>query len=1306
MSEVKNTFVAGSMNKDLDDRLVPQGYYRDAQNINVDTSEGGSIGAAQNSLGNTITTDIATISGRLATGARTIGSVTYEAGGLIYWCVAGDFFDGIYEYNEETQTSVRVLQSNKANANTPSKLNFNKNYPITGINFVLGPDNNSFLYITDDYNPPRRINIKRAKSYNIDDDMIDIDIDVALNPPLYAPYIKLVSDPTTESDSMERKFLYFSYRWKYEDNQYSSIAPFSAVAFDPSNYLFDYGVGNNKSMLNKYNSVEIEFETGNQLVKEIQLIVRDSSGINVGIIETYSKDSIGISDNTSYKVVFNNNKIYASLPTDQVTRLFDNVPLLAKAQDIVGNRLTYGNYTQFRNITNSNGDEIKIDFTLNLVSESVTVSEPKQTWKSGRDYEAGLVYLDEKGRMTTVLTSIDNTLSIPLSNANSANTIKLKINSAPPSWATHYRIFIKQSKRGYYNVFPVLYYAYGTYRYFLINQSDVDKFKTGDYITFKNDGSGPATTFKKYKILAAENRVSDFIGANGITELAGFYIKIKVDSQFEFPIGAQSVYYKSEENQANDDFYSDTIKNSTQLAEPAIHYGTGDPNAMTLANNFYSGSNDYRVYIEIQSQTTFKYTLDRTLTGSWVENNPITSGTISVSFLDATFWIQFDTSSSLTIGDRWVVNLRINVGGISNYNNYYGGLGVVGLNNQGFQRAGSIVTSEWVDQSTGDKAIQTGALINITCEEDSGGQPYTTTQSFTSDATYINIEEWFNESGAWQNFRSDNTQGTNVYSQSVNFRRGVYMVDVVSGTGPFAGWTYKYIDQAGGGFNGSNNDLTTTLNSPVHMIIMGYGSNDTNDSHKIRYRLEIYQTDEQIAFETIPSESSDEIFHELHETYPIENGNHLVMWDYDDYQFAAGNKTRLTQLNKRRPHYYNVGDEISVVSDNTLLMPSGNYTIFAIEDRYSVILDFAFPTSGPVTGGKIKYQISDEQDQTSSFTPAIIEINKPYSDNSDFNAWTFGNGLESDRIYDDFNQSTLDFSVRASSTIDNYKQVRSDASLCHSEIYNENSQYNRLNEFNLSNANFKYLDREFGSIQKLFARDTDLIVLQENKISKVLYGKNILSDSIGGGQVSSVKEVFGTQIAFSGEWGISRNPESFSTWGTDSFFTDARRGVVLQLSGDSVSEISSFGMSDYFRDIMKDNPLTQKIGAYDPHNHKYILGFNDQRGVPCNLSISRNLLKVPSNSLGYNLFSINSDSPWTITLQDEGFGTNWVDDFPSSGFGSQVINGSVSTNTTFSNRRVTFVIAYCDGMTETFILEQSKGRKGKIILAVFNKQDR
>ena len=62
-------------------------------------------------------------------------------------------------------------------------------------------------------------------------------------------------------------------------------------------------------------------------------------------------------------------------------------------------------------------------------------------------------------------------------------------------------------------------------------------------------------------------------------------------------------------------------------------------------------------------------------------------------------------------------------------------------------------------------------------------------------------------------------------------------------------------------------------------------------------------------------------------------------------------------------------------------------------------------------------------------------------------------------------------------------------------------------------VNFKDLEISFGPIMKLHSRETDMLVLQEDRISYVLAGKNLLSDATGGGAVTSIPEVLGTQIA-------------------------------------------------------------------------------------------------------------------------------------------------------------------------------------------------
>ena len=52
MPEIKNTFIKSKMNKDLDDRLLSNGEYRDAVNVNISRSEGDDVGALENVLGN------------------------------------------------------------------------------------------------------------------------------------------------------------------------------------------------------------------------------------------------------------------------------------------------------------------------------------------------------------------------------------------------------------------------------------------------------------------------------------------------------------------------------------------------------------------------------------------------------------------------------------------------------------------------------------------------------------------------------------------------------------------------------------------------------------------------------------------------------------------------------------------------------------------------------------------------------------------------------------------------------------------------------------------------------------------------------------------------------------------------------------------------------------------------------------------------------------------------------------------------------------------------------------------------------
>jgi hypothetical protein len=784
MTEIKNSFLKGSMNKDLDERLIPDGQYVDALNIDVEPTEGQDSGAAKNKLGNTLIADLDTISGEDASTARTIGAVEYEALNKIYWFVACDTFDGIYEYDEETGDTTRVLQSNKPTPTTESKLNLRKEYAITGVNYINGSDGQNYLYWTDDYNPPRRINISRAKSYAIDDARIDDDISVILEPPLYAPAIDTYVDTTIEdSNNMTEKFLYFSYRYKYVDDQYSSMSPFSAVAFRPDEYEYDYGVGNNKSMTNKFNSVRITFETGNQFVKEVQLLVRDTRNINVSIIDSYSKSKLQLDNDSSYTVTFNNNKIYAALPTDQLTRLYDNVPLLAKSQDVVGNRLAYGNYVQFRDIIDCDNNEILIDYTLGIRESEASEANPQPTWRSDRDYEIGLVYLDKYGRMTTVLNTSNpeyNSIYIPAANSASANSIQLTIKNEPPCWATHYRVYVKQSKKSYYNVFPIISYSNGLFKYFLINDSDLNKIKVGEYVIFKSTSAGPTFSNKKYKILEIEQRASGFISG----AIAGLYFKVKVDNPQELS-GAGVDIYSSQGiggGKVSADINQITPKGplvdenfntiTAAYVENPIFYGEGDEFGVTLVSDTYlNGIEDTRITIQMDSPTT--YAIYKNSINIYTQENNnylISSGnaiSIGVPTSIAFYFSVYFNQDTYNVGDRWVFNCRSD--------QMFSADPLIGYDSVG--KCVAIVPSAGWSETTPetDRPILTGALIQIQIVEDTynpGGSSQDLIEFPPSPQEYVNIEEWWYESGARNLFQYTDVYGNPIKGSRVRFRRG------------------------------------------------------------------------------------------------------------------------------------------------------------------------------------------------------------------------------------------------------------------------------------------------------------------------------------------------------------------------------------------------------------------------------------------------------------------------------------------------------------------------------------------------------
>ena len=210
-----------------------------------------------------------------------------------------------------------------------------------------------------------------------------------------------------------------------------------------------------------------------------------------------------------------------------------------------------------------------------------------------------------------------------------------------------------------------------------------------------------------------------------------------------------------------------------------------------------------------------------------------------------------------------------------------------------------------------------------------------------------------------------------------------------------------------------------------------------------------------------------------------------------------------------------------------------------------------------------------------------------------WNVIAFGNGVESDRIRDDFNADTVykytavgkQSGFEASIKNENYKEVRYENNIIFSQIFSR-ALGGGYNEFIAAEDIVKEINSEYGSLQKLFARDGDLVTFCENKVLRILSsGKDALFNAEGKAEIISSTNVLGQAVPYLGDYGISQNPESFAAEEYRLYFADKNRGAICRLSRDGITPISDAGMRDFFNDHLAN--AQSIVGSYDGKKNEY-----------------------------------------------------------------------------------------------------------------------
>lgn len=1422
MGKTNTNFIAGKMNKSVDERLLPPGEYIDAENVRLGSTENTEIGAVENSLGNTILTDLQFAGEPLTGDIRCIG--VYEDGmsETLYWFVHNEnnpfstttgVVDLIVSYSTNTGSLTYHVVST-------SVLNFDFKYLITGVSKI-----EDLLFFTDDLNPPRGINVKRDYAYpgpgQIDDVFEEEDVSVIVKPPgfedvildnaglpitpvpLGSPYVKLIALPSTEN-YMETRFLSFAYRYRYEDGQYSATSLFSTPAFEPQPFQLSIQNYWNAGMKNRYNAADVTFSTGSRRVVEVDLLYKQTTSNVIYVIKRYKKSNEGWGNNEFRKVQFTNAEIYTTLGSDELLRLYDNVPRIAKAQVIKGNRLTYGNYVDGYDMRITEGGPlIQLDYRAEPSSATIAGVELGgdttniNPQGSPGVYSIGGAHTEPDSILTWDLAAVQPTVG-PIG-AGTTITFNFAIQQTTTTVCTDVggsaQCANTSNQSSPFNVgfsftCPIDYVDVNT---MLSSQTFKDRiggsiaqgfsppFVVQDLYACNNSAAGgtlsdkfysqsesPMTGSTLYLVsggvnnaacspaslisnpfpaacsssilldgttlcdagqpspplavctagqmtvdgfdfgsmtlpLAVGNIVTDQItGLTAsvaavpvvgddfvlLTDIDGGLVTLETNGTiFQITSGSSSIVPCSP-----DGFEYTNTGTQFSIQIPATEYFSGDPAG---AAGVYSQA--YRYYNFIPFSCTAAFLLDDN-SGSLHSNRDYETGIVYMDDFgrastvltsnECTTYFEPVTSVyknkiRVTLDSlppywatkyKWVVKPSQGTYQTVYSNIFYqqdgtatspgGGLPIAESNdpsqvwfkldgqNQNILKVGDEL---YVKQDT-QGPIESEAKSVVLAIQAFSGKAITNT-SLTGLYMLLKPSGWsieipddvfyFRGKKEKKNESGGSTTGSCINDYNLNDSSGIPYTIPVGSTIKISGKSWRGGSKCSKSLTYSRTFTSTADYGSFHqwaigddlqsqMTTTGPGTSGVNGM-SISFNNTLHTSTSaacasgQYSIEcSIRTNGTGQFF--------VWNGalKECSEVGWSDTGYFPG-RARLTIEVTRAGGVFVFETEPQEVDPNLFYDASD---LLAIEpeipggQKYHLTKRNFVPDSATPLG---YYSIpKGGQDQDSTGLPMVCELDA-------YNCYTFGNGVESFRIYDSPGGKTFNLGERVLAVSNqDFQEADRFAGMTYSGVYSSSANSNNLNEFNLGLLNFKDCETSFGPIQKMHARETDILVLQEDRISYVLVSKNVISDSTGGGAIASVPQVLGTQIARIEEFGISFNPESFSSWGYDMFFTDTKRGAVINLRGsgqgnDQLQVVSSYGMNSWFRSSFNAQLTTQKLGGYDPYMKEYVLGTNSRsvpvppNEVPCGTTITQlNSTQVITYEVDLGVVIGTVDIPYTV----------------------------------------------------------------------------
>jgi len=1193
MPKFTRNFTAGRMNKVLDERIIPNGEYIDAMNVRMGSTENAEIGVIENTKGNLSLTTLKFNNTLLSVDARCIGA--YEDGSLetIYWFVHDPSFslgntgklDLIVSYNTNTFLliyHVITIDNGVNGGGVNTTLNFNPQYLITGVNKI-----EDLLFFTDNYNAPRSINVNRNYAIPSGAPLIDAGSSAAAllleesllvikKPPSESPTVQLVNTQG-EQNFLEERFISFAYRYLYADGEYSATSQWSDIAFSPNGFELTVEAYLNEGMINAFNACQVTYYTGNSLVIGIDLLFKQSESNIIKVIVKQNKQDLGIANNIYTNIVFDNSKIFTVLPEAELLRLYDNVPRFAKAQTLMGNRLMYGNYIEGYDLVSLNNQPLQLTYVANLMQEEIgteTLTSTDETSVYDIDITSpnysvpdSILRIDFASLALPTYASnliLGATIQIQLefthdsytggtqpttqtANTSISSTFTLAANYTSP-FALSQSIEFQEWVGTLINILPV----YDPNPLTPTSCSGItftDDFNcsipTNQASGWEKRASGITAIDEPIKIIAVNTNTyidlqlvaMQYEDINNLGTYAYEYYSILSSLVTFNKLGNARSLHSNRGYEIGIVYMDDFLRSSTALVSPL--------NSVYTPCSSSPNKNSIRVKIPVSQIAPYWATRYKFVIKPDQEGYQTIYSTLVVQDVDSLFWflLEGENMQKVEVGDRLIV--KKDSSGPTDECLY------------------TTVLEKIAKQATGNFTVE-GVYMRLEAGNFSSTVPPIPTIS-DLDEQESDVKDYITR--VWNSWHDpvtlvnyDIPQGSVIELLFHTYRQS------------YGGCTKRET-------NAAQTYISFTANTSYNDLVGWWTANQSAIMSSITAM--VAADNQNMGAPTFQG------FY-THPSYPncTGTGDSILI----AIQTGASGEQSMKMCGTDACGFRKAWAKIGFRLIRSNVDPAFIFETLPIDALPDVFfennLSFAInPTTGEHDGNVQNQDFALGQD-------AII-------DTGFFNCFSFGNGVESYKVRDSIIGREFNLGERVTSvSAQDYKEAHRFSDITYSGIYNTETNLNKLNEFNLGLLNFKYLESSFGHIYILDGRETDVLCLQEDKISYVLEGKNLLSDAGAGRALTSVPEVLGTQIARTERFGISHNPESYIQWGADRYFTDVKRGAVIHLQGDSMQSdklqvVSEFGMRTFFRDEFIDASTTQKLGGYDPYMNEYVLTTND-----------------------------------------------------------------------------------------------------------------